>query len=64
MLWLFNVMTAGTKKARLVGRGDLMILWVDFDPNAAYCGCVLPSSIWIILQIAAIYKLVIGEGIL
>ena len=25
MMWLFNVKTDGTRKARLVGRGDLMI---------------------------------------
>jgi hypothetical protein len=33
MMWLFSIKTDGTKKARLVGRGDLMIPWVDFDPT-------------------------------
>ena len=45
MMWHFNVKTVGTKKARLVGRGDMMIPWVDFDPNAVYCGNVSASSI-------------------
>jgi hypothetical protein len=30
MTWLFNIKTDGTKKARLVGRGDMMIPLVDF----------------------------------
>jgi hypothetical protein len=34
MMWLFDIKTDGTKKARLVGRGDMMKPWVDFDPNA------------------------------
>ena len=34
MMWLFSIKIDGTKKARLVGRGDLMIPWVDFDPYA------------------------------
>ena len=62
MMWLFNVKTDGTKKARLVGRGDMMIPWVDFDPNAVYCGNVSASSIKIALVIAAIYKLVMRGG--
>ena len=36
MMWLFSVKTDGTKKARLVGRGDMTIPWIDFDPNAVY----------------------------
>jgi hypothetical protein len=52
MRWLFNVKTDGTKKARLVGRGDMMIPWVDFDPNAVYCGNVAASSIKMALVIA------------
>ena len=47
MMWLFNIKTDGTKKARLVGRGDMMIPWVDYDPNAVYCGNVAASSCWI-----------------
>ena len=29
MMWLFNVKTDGTKKARLVDRGDMMIPCID-----------------------------------
>ena len=62
MMWLFNIKTDGTKKARLVGRGDMMIPWVDFDPNAVYCGNVSASSIKIALIIAATYKLIMRGG--
>ena len=62
MMWLFNIKTDGTKKARLVGRGDMMIPWVDFDPNAVYCGNVSASSIKIALIIAASYKLIMRGG--
>ena len=62
MMWLFNIKTDGTKKARLVGRGDMMIPWVDFDPNAVYCGNVAASSIKLALIIAAMYKLVMRGG--
>ena len=55
MMWLFSIKTDGTKKARLVGRGDMMI---DFDPN----GNVSASSIKIALVIAAIYKLEMRGG--
>jgi hypothetical protein len=34
MMWEFNIKTDGTKKARLIGRGDMMIPLVDFDPDA------------------------------
>jgi hypothetical protein len=61
-MWLFSVKTDGTKKARLVGRGDMMIPWIDFDPNAVYCGNVSASSIKIALVIAAIYKLEMRGG--
>jgi hypothetical protein len=47
MMWLFSVKT---------GRGDMMIPWVDFDPNAVYCGNVAASSIMMALVIAAMYK--------
>ena len=30
MKWIFSVKTDGTYKARLVGRGDLMIPWIDY----------------------------------
>ena len=62
MMWLFNIKTDGTRKARLVGRGDMMIPWVDFDPNAVYCGNVAASSIKMALVIAALYKLVMRGG--
>ena len=62
MMWLFSIKTDGTKKARLVGRGDLVILWVDFDPYAVYCGNVNASSIKIALVIAATYKLSMRGG--
>ena len=62
MMWLFNIKTDGTKKARLVGRGDMMIPWIDFDPNAVYCGNVSASSIKIALIIAAQYKLTYRGG--
>lgn len=62
MMWLFNIKTDGTKKARLVGRGDMMIPWIDFDPNAVYCGNVSASSIKIALIIAAQYKLIMRGG--
>ena len=62
MMWLFSIKTDGTKKARLVGRGDMMIPWVDFDPNAVYCGNVSASSIKIAMTIAAMYKLDMRGG--
>jgi hypothetical protein len=62
MMWLFNVKTDGTRKARLVGREDLMIPWVDFDPNAVCCGNVAANSIKMALVIAAMYKLVMRGG--
>ena len=29
MMWQFTIKTDGTEEARLVGRGDMMILWSD-----------------------------------
>jgi hypothetical protein len=60
MMWYYK--TDGTKKARLGGRGDLMIPWVDFDPNAVYCGNVAASSITMALVVAAMCKLVMWGG--
>ena len=57
MRWTFIIKTDGIRKARLVGRGDLMIPYVDFDPNAVYCGNVTACSIKICVKIAATYKL-------
>ena len=62
MMWLFSIKNDGTKKARLVGRGDKMIPNVDFDPDAVYCGNVSACSIKIALAIAAVYKLVYKGG--
>ena len=62
MMWLFTIKTDGTKKARLVGRGDMMIPWIDFDPNAVYCGNVSASSIKMAMVIAALYKLEMRGG--
>ena len=57
MMWTFVIKTDGTRKARLVGRGDLMIPYVDFDPNKVYCGNVTACSIKICVTIAAKYRL-------
>ena len=54
MMWLFNIKTDGTHKARLVGRGDLMKAYVDFDPDSC--------SIKMCVAIAAKYKLEIRGG--
>ena len=62
MMWLFNIKNDGTRKARLVGRGDFMIPLVDFDPNAVYCGNVSACSIKICITIAAMYRLVMRGG--
>ena len=62
MTWLFNIKTDGTRKAHLIGRGDLILLWVDFDPNAVYCGNVAASSTKMDLVIAAMWKLVMRGG--
>ena len=62
MMWLFTIKTDGTFKARLVGRGDLMIPGVDYDPDAVYCGNVTACSIKMCLAIAAKYKLTMRGG--
>ena len=62
MMWLFTIKTDGTYKARLVGRGDLMIPGVDYDPDAVYCGNVSACSIKMCLAIAAKYKLTMRGG--
>ena len=58
MMRIFNIKTDGTKKARLVGRGDLMIPGIDFD----HCGNVTACSIKICVTIAAKYKLDMKGG--
>ena len=62
MMWLFSIKTDGTKKARLVGRGDLMLAWIDYDPDALYCGNISACGIKIALTIAAKYKLTMRGG--
>ena len=62
MMWLFNIKTDGTHKARLVVRGDQMIPYVDFDPNAVYCGNVSACSIKIAATIACLYQLIMRGG--
>ena len=62
MMWLFSAKNDGTKKARLVGRGDKMIPNVDFDSEAVYCGNVAACSIKLAMVIAATYKLVMRGG--
>jgi hypothetical protein len=62
MMWLFSVKNDGTRKARLVGRGDMMLPGIDFDPDAVYCGNISACSIKIVLAIAAKYGLTIRGG--
>lgn len=62
MMWTFVIKSDGTKKARLVGRGDLMLPYVDFDPYADYCGNVSASSIKVCITIAAKYKIFMKGG--
>ena len=62
MMWTFTIKTEGTFKARLVGRGDLKIPFVDFNPNKTYCRNVSATSIKIALTIAAKYKLTMRGG--
>ena len=61
-MWTFTIKTEGTFKARLVGRGDLMIPFVDFNSNKTYCGNVSATSIKIALTIAAKHKLTMRGG--
>ena len=62
MKWIFSIKTDGTYKARLVGRGDLMIPWVDFNPKEIYCGNITACGIKLVLAIAASYKLRMRGG--
>ena len=63
MKWIFSIKTDGTYKARLVGRGDLMIPWVDFNPKEIYCGNITACRIKLVLAIiAASYKLRMRAG--
>ena len=62
MMWLFSIKSDGTKKTRLVERGDQMIPLVDFDPDAVYCGNVSSGSIKMAIGIAASYGLIMKGG--
>jgi hypothetical protein len=57
MMWLFN-----THKVRLVIRGDQIIPFVDFYPNAVYCGNVSACSTKICAKLAATYQLEKRDG--
>ena len=53
MMWLYSIKIDGSRKARLVGRGDMMIPLVDFYPDTVYCGYTSVSySIKIAMTIA------------
>ena len=56
MKWIFSIKTDGTYKARLVGRGDLVLPWIDFNPKEIYCGNISACGIKLVLTIAASYK--------
>ena len=62
MQWIFSIKTDGTYKARLVGREDLMIPWVDFNPKEVYCGNISACGIKLVLSSAASYKLLMRGG--
>ena len=62
MKWIFSIKTDGTFKARLVGRGDLMIPWVDFNPKEVYGGNISACGIKLALSLAASYKLLMRGG--
>ena len=62
LIWLFSIKTDGTLKGRLVGRGDLMLPNIHFDPDALYCGNISACGIKVVLTIAAFYKLVMWGG--
>ena len=62
MKWIFSIKTDGTYKARLLGRGDLMLPWTDFNPKEIYCGNISACGIKLFLTIAASYKLRMRGG--
>jgi hypothetical protein len=61
-MWLFSIKIDRTKKARLVGRGDMIIPLVHFDPDAVYYGNVAACSIKIAVTIACMYCHVMRGG--
>ena len=62
MEWIYSIKTDGTYKARLVGRDDLMIPWIDFNPKEIYCGNITACGIKLVFAIAASYKLRMRGG--
>ena len=62
MKWIFSIKMDGTYKARLMGRGDLMIPWVYFNPKEVYCGNISACRIKLVLSLAASYKLLMRGG--
>ena len=44
MKWIFSIKTDVTYKARLVGRGDLIPPWIDFNPKEIYLGTSLLAA--------------------
>ena len=62
MKWICSIKTDGTYKERLVGRGDLMLPWIDFNPKEIYCGYMSACGIKLVLTIAASYKLRMPGG--
>ena len=62
MEWIFSIKTDGTYKACLVGRGDLMLPWIDFNPKEIYCGNISACGIKLVLTIAASYELPMRGG--
>ena len=62
MKWICSIKIDGTYKARLVGRSDLMLPWIDFNPKEIYCGNISACGIKLVLTIAASYKLRMRGG--
>ena len=62
MKWIFSIKTDGTYKAHLVGREDLIIPWVDFNPKEVYCGNISACGIKLVLSLAASCKLLMRGG--
>ena len=62
MKWIFSIKTDGTYKARLVGRGDLMLPWIDFNPKGIYCSNISACGVKLVLTIAASNKLQMRGG--
>ena len=62
MKWIFSIKTDGTYKAHFVGRGDLMIAWVDFNPKEVYCENISACGIKLVLSLATSYKLLMRGG--